>query len=320
MNPNTKFQNTSLSQTITYDNYTLASFKSKKRNDDLETKILNSQFTTYKFVYDSANWIYPNEYLSYSSDRLPNNLVKITVNFATEMSSNIAFKFDMGDNVKYTTDYGEWMSSTRSLEVPYYTNEYLNYVRYGESYDYKNMGYSLASSGVSGVGSTITTAATMWAIGSSTSGVVGAVVGAVTTVASLAISAAKAQNAINQKIAAYKSQASQASTNNDLSIFTEMTENSLQFMIYEPLPEIKSAICRYFDYFGYATDEYSQMTDSRYWNDFYIADVDFAKGSMLSKSAKDYIKQAYSEGVRIYHYHSGYDLNKENNNYEVSLG
>lgn len=180
------------------------------------------------------------------------------------MSSNIAFKFDAGSNMKYTSDYGEWMTSTRDLEVPFYTNEYLNYIRYGQSYDWKNMGASLLNNGVSGVGSTITTAATMTAIGTATTGIVGAVVGAATTIASLAISAAAGINSINAKIAQYKSQASSASTNNDLSIFTEMTSNQLQWMEYEPIDELKSAIARYFDYFGYATDEYGQMTDSRH--------------------------------------------------------
>lgn len=319
VNPNVKFQNKGLSFTVDYDTYLVSSYKKANRNDLLETKLLNSQFSTKKFVYDSNNWVYLPEYLSYDAVTSAQSTIDISVNFATEMSSNIAFKFDAGSKMKYTSDYGEWMTSTRDLEVPFYNSEYLNYIRYGESYDWKNIGFSLASNGISGIGSTITTAVTMSAIGGAAAGPVGAAVGAITTVASLAFSAAASVNAINAKIAQYKSQASSASTNNDLSVFTEMTSNQLQWMEYEPIDELKSAIARYFDYFGYATDEYGQMTDSRHWNDFYIAEVDFAQGSLLTDTAKEYIKQAYSEGVRIYHYDSGYDIDLLKNNYEKSL-
>lgn len=322
IDPNIKL-GINLQTTYAYPIYPLSEFIKADRSDAYETKLLNSQYSTKKWVYDSNSWQFKPEYGKYDSLTANFSTINMKCCIASEMSSNIAINFD-AKGMMYEDDYGEWLSSTRSLEVPYYTNQYLNYVRYGESYDWRNLGYSLAQKAVTGTGSTITSAVSMSALAAkvgatSAAGPIGAVVGATVTAAGLMITAAQQQLAIEAKISKYQSQASEASTNNDLSLFEQMTGNQILEIDYEPIEELKSMLARYFDYFGYATDEYGQMVDSRYWNDYYQAEVVFSKGCLINDTAKSTIRNAYQEGVRIYHYHGGYDINKEKNNYEVAL-
>lgn len=151
-------------------------------------------------------------------------------------------------------------------------------------------------------------------------GIIGGVTGLVTTAVGVGTSIAATTDSINQKIETYKHQSSSVSSDNALSLFNEMTGNKLLRVIYQPDEYIQNMLADFFDWYGYATDTYGQMVDSRYWHDYYVADVEFASDCLLDNISKDAIRNAYSNGVRIYHYRNGtYDLNKTKNNKELSL-
>ena len=279
----------------------------------LETKIYNSSYYQVRYVYDVCSYQLQ---LEYGYDP-----VTITFDAAKEMTSNIAFKFD--SNTPVHSDLGNWICSTRSLEVPIYSSSYLEYIRYGKAIDEKNLAYSIAgtsaqviSGGMQGVASSMI-AGTM-AKSSLLSGI-GAGISVASTLASTGITIAKQTDSINQKIDASRRTANQASTTNDLSILNITLGNQLNRVTYEPDDDIKEAIQEFFRIYGYATDEYGQMTDSRYWNDYFVADVEFSKDTLVSNLLKGAIKARYSNGVRIYHWHGKYDLDRELENWETSI-
>lgn len=199
-------------------------------------------------------------------------LVDIDYYVATEMSNDIAFKFTVS-GMKYDTDYGQWLFSTRDLSIPYYTNDYVNYKKYGESYDWSNFGWTLGKQVLGGVGSSVTTGTSMAAMAAKTgqsaisfnpAGLIGYTTGGLTTAISVTSSAIMMRNSINQKIDALKHQASTASSTNSMSLFKEYGKNKLVKMIYEPVDEMKEMIGKYFNYYGYACDCYEIPTNSRY--------------------------------------------------------
>ena len=333
-----------ISDTINHTALPISTFKTSKRNDDYETKLLNSNYHSIKYTYDNLVYEFQEEYALYDSNYRTTKKTNITFYAASELSSNIAFQFNVS-GMKYDNDYAEWMFSTRDLSLPYYTNEYLNYVKYGKSYDERNLIFSLSKGAVSGLGSAVTTGASMWALSSKISGssiemntiisalggddygaskvnvpsALGLGVGAAVSVANLGIAAATASTQMSKKLNQLQHQSSTASTDNSMSIFSTYTDNKIQKFVYDLEDTTKTMLARYFDYYGYATNEYGQLINSRYWNDYFIADVEFSKDCLLSEMFKNAVKEKYSSGVRIYHWHDEYDLNLENNNYETSI-
>lgn len=280
---------------------------------DLETKIYNSSYYQLKYVYDVNSYELQ---LEYGYDP-----VTITFDAAREMSSNIAFKFD-SDTPIYS-DLGNWICSTRSLEMPVYSSSYLEYMRYGKAIDEKNLAYSIAGTSFQQAGNTLQGQASLLVAQNMAKitglGTIGAGVNLASSAITVGFTIAKGVDSINQKIEANRRTANQASTTNDLSILNATLGNQLSRVTYEPDSDIKRAIQEFFRIYGYATDEYGQMTDSRYWNDYYVADVEFSKDSLISSLFKQAIRQQYSDGVRIYHWHNGYDLDKLKENWEISI-
>lgn len=307
-----------LSDVVSYKN--LAEYDIETAYDlSLETKIYNSSYYQVKYVYDVNSYQLQ---LEYGYDP-----VTITFDAAQEMSSNILFKFD--SNTPVYSDLGNCICSVRSLEIPIYSSNYLEYMRYGKAIDEKNLAYSIAGSATqsaSGIfqGSSSAVVASSMAskmsdysrMGFSALGIGTSIV---TSAFSTGITIAKQIDQINQKIEANKRTANGSSTTNDLSILNATAGNRLNRYTYVPDDEIKKSIQEFFRLYGYATDEYGQMTDSRYWNDYFVADVEFSKDTLVSNLMKEAIRQQYSNGVRIYHWHDKYDLDRTLENWETSI-
>ena len=279
----------------------------------LETKIYNSNYYQVKYVYDVNSYQLQ---LEYGYDP-----ITITFDAAKEMTSNIAFKFD--SNTPVYSDLGNWICSTRSLEIPIYSSSYLEYIRYGKAIDEKNLAYSIAGTAFQQAGGVLQNQASL-AVAQNMAkmsglGTVGAGINLASAAVTTGFTIAKGVDSINQKIDANRRTANQASTTNDLSILNITLGNQLNRVTYEPDDDIKEAIQEFFRIYGYATDEYGQMTDSRYWNDYFVADVEFSKDTLVSNLMKEAIRRQYSNGVRIYHWHDKYDLDRTLENWETSI-
>ena len=326
--PNIEFKNIIGSKTIQIPKLDINDFTPQHAplGPAYEPKLYNSAFSSFKFVYDS------NVY-AFSPEENPSPWVSpydatITFHYSTTLDNTLAFEF--ATNLNQTQDYGEFLISNRSNSLPYYTNEYLNYLRYGKAIDEKQANLSTASAVASGAGASISAAASVAAgIGlatgkGSTFGAVGAAVGFAVGVAAAVINVARnvssSWDAINSKIDQYEHQASNNRGNSDVSIFDVYGKNKLLYMTYEPREEFKNSLYDYFRYYGYACDEYGDIKQmySRVYSDYFVVSPVF-KDALLWNPFKEDIETRLKLGIRVYHYKNGYDFELTYENWEKEI-
>lgn len=291
-----------------------------------ETKLYNSAFYTDKLVYDSASWAAKWELYDNGSGKIAGGMADIGISYAVSDGMDNGSLFKMASSFETDTDFGDYLVIDKSTDKPYFTNEYLNYIRYGKYYDEKSAGFSVASSIVSGIGSTASTAASL-AFGVSAvatgAGVYGAVAGAIVGTAMSIISISKtcssAYDSINSKIEQYTHQASSVSGTSDVSLFNIYSGNKLLNIVYEPIDSIKQLLFDYFRLYGYADDAYEIPTFTRRYVDYVKCEPSFS-GDMIWNEFLDDIKQRMQIGFRVFHLVDGaYDLRFEKENWETSL-
>lgn len=285
-----------------------------------ETKIYHSDFYTVKYIYGNDSYVLKLENVPVNSATVKRQ-TRINYYLGKTVTSALAYNIDAFQTE--TTDYEGWIISNQDLSIATFSNEYLNYVKYGQYYDEKALQISLMQSLYS-AGSNFSSRLIGTALGGmSANGLIGLGTGLVSSAINIGTTVASARNNLEAKIANYKSQASNISTTNSTDIFTKYQGNHLLKLIYEPEDHVNTAIKDYFRLYGYACDEYSVPTDSRYWNDYYVADVEFDLSDdytqIMSPEVRSIISSAYSNGVRKYHWHNKLDLNKEYENCEISL-
>lgn len=307
-----------------------AGIQKKANPEEYETKLWNSSYYSLKYVYDGDYHAVKLEEFEHLA--VPNYSLSVNFNSSTGMDNSMAFEFK--SNERLDTDFGDWLISNRTTEVPYYTNEYLNYLRYGKAVDERNKAYSIASTVVGGLGSTAQTSASLaFAInGAALKGLTGGVgamigggVGLISGIIATASSISRANDQINSKIDQYTHQASSVSSSNDLSIFKKYGKNKLLQVEYQPTKELRDSIGRYFSLYGYSCDEYGVPNwNTRVWSDYYVMEPDFFM-SHIEKDYEDDISARMQSGFRLLHRvnlsdRSGaYDFDSECENFERSL-
>ena len=324
-NPNIAYKSSVTTDTITIPSFDKNVAKPRMAYDLVyEPKRYNSNYHTVKYVYDNNVLAFNLEDftgLQTGSDN--SEIVTISFHYNKEMSNSLAFQFDC--NYNYSTDYGEWLVCNKSLDVPYFTNEYLNYLRYGKAVDEKNMNYSIAGTVLSGLGTGLSSTVGTIAGASVASlavpglGIATGILSAGALAVSVASSVTKARDAINAKIDAYTHQASRVNGSSDLSIFKAYGDNKLLRAEYDPDDEFLTPILNYFRLYGYATDEYGVPNlNTRYYSDFAVFEPDFASTSIDTDYLDD-IKARCQAGLRVFHYHHGYDILMSYENWETGL-
>lgn len=307
-----------------------AGIQKKANPDEYETKLWNSSYYSLKYIYDGDYHAVKLEEFEHLA--VPDYSLNVNFNSSTGMDNSIAFEFKCSEQLD--TDFGDWLISNRTTEVPYYTNEYLNYLRYGKAVDERNKAYSIASTVVGGLGSTAQTSASLaFAInGAALKGLTGGVgamigggVGLISGIIATASSISKANDQIQSKIDQYTHQSSSVSASNDLSIFKKYGKNKLLQVEYQPTKELRDSIGRYFHLYGYSCDEYGIPNwNTRIWSDYYVMEPDFFM-SYVEKDYEDDISARMKAGFRLLHRvnlsdRSGvYDFDSEYENFERSL-
>lgn len=281
-----------------------------------ETKLYNSAFITSKLVYDTAVWVDRPE--NADSDYARDAQLSVTFTLSSSMDGTLLFT--MSNKTNQASDFGESLVSTRTLEVPYFTNEYLNYLRYGKAVDERNRGLSVASTIASAAGTAASLAgAAAMGLGTGPGAVVSLAIGAVTAIIGTTSSIMKANDTINAKIDQYTHQSSQAKATSDVSIFSVYGKNRLLNIVYEPIPQLKEAIGNYFRLYGYADDSTGvPETETRYWSDYFVLEPQF-KDDLVWNEFKEDIVARMKLGFRIHHWHDDYDFDNEKENWELSL-
>lgn len=296
-----------------------------------ETKLLNSAYRTVKYIYDGNAHAVKLENYQTPAGSLPDYSVRIAFQASTGMDGSSVFSFKSGERME--TDYGEYMVCNRSTEIPYYTNEYLNYLRYGKAVDEKNANLRNWSTAVSGIGSAASTGASMlFAVGQAfkgglTAGIVGAAIGGAIGLVSTGIATAYSINQgkqqIDAKIDQYTHQASSVSAASDLSVFRTYGKNKLLKVEYEPEEELRKSIGRYFELFGYSCDEYGIPNwNTRIWSDYFVIEPQFVSDFAFGAYEAD-IASRMKSGFRIMHRRENstkhYDMLCQYENWERSV-
>ena len=312
-----------------FDPSTVSSAAIPADPENYETKLWNSSYRTVKFAYDNNFHVVRLE--QYAQKDKMDYPIGVLYKASSGMDGSCVFTFQNSE--KPGTDYGEYLICNRSTEIPFYNNEYLNYVRYGKSVDEKNRGMSIASTAVGGIGSTAQTAAALGfaltgakiASGAAFGGIVGGVVGLASTSIAVWSSIYKANEQINSKIDQYTHQASGSSGISDLSVFKTYGKNKLLMMVYRPAEELRASIGRYFELYGYACDEYGVPNwNTRIWSDYFVMEPKFIADSVFGSYEAD-ISSRMQSGFRVLHRVAGmnpgahYDFECEYENFERGL-
>ena len=332
-NPNIEFRHTIATETIQIPELDIEDFTPQHAplGATYEPKLYNSAFSSFKFMYDSNVYVFnPEE--NPDPVGFPNSAT-ITFHASTTLDNTLAFEFDTYLN--QTQDYGEFLISNRSNSIPYYTNDYLHYLRFGKAVDERQAGFNIAGAAVRGLGGTLSTAASIAggiglaigkgaAVGGGALGVAGAIAGGVIGLVSTAIGIsqtnANARDTINAKIDQYTHQASNVNGTSDVSIFDIYGKNKLLYVTYSPREEFKNAIYDYFRYYGYACDEYGDIKQmyTRVYNDYFVVEPVF-EDALLWTPYKDDISARLKLGIRVYHYKNGYDFKLAYENWEKAI-
>ena len=308
------------------------------RNDYNESKLYNSSFFTYKFVYDSfAKEIKLENIRDYTD-------VDITVGIGFKMTSTInsrfMFKFDTNGSYMYKeSDYEPYLIINRNNEETIYSNDYINYMRTGYNYDQKvrneqaamsllNTGISLGSAiGQFGIPEYKTKATGLKPTAQAIKGfsLTSAISTAASTVSSLAntlYTYYQAGQQIEQKQYELKQQATSVIGSDDLDLLSDYNGNRLKIITYKLRPEDEKMVCDLFYYTGYRHAKLEKPDlQSRYWFNFIQCSPVFnEEGNTPYNDYIDDVKARYEAGITVYHSHNGvYDWNQELENWEVSI-
>ena len=332
-NPNIEFRHTIATETVQIPELDIEDFTPQHAplGATYEPKLYNSAFSSFKFMYDSNVYVFnPEE--NPDPVGFPNSAT-ITFHASTTLDNTLAFEFDTYLN--QTQDYGEFLISNRSNSIPYYTNDYLHYLRFGKAVDERQAGFNIAGAAVRGLGGTLSTAASIAggiglaigkgaAVGGGALGVAGAiaggVIGLVSTAVGISQTNANARDSINSKIDQYTHQASNVNGTSDVSIFDIYGKNKLLYVTYSPREEFKNAIYDYFRYYGYACDEYGDIKQmyTRVYSDYFVVEPVF-EDALLWTPYKDDISARLKFGIRVYHYKNGYDFKLAYENWEKAI-
>ena len=298
--------------------------------DEYETKLWNSSYYVLKYVYDVQSK--PIKLEEFEHLAVPDYSLSINFHPSTGMDNSIGFEFKCSEQLD--TDFGDWLITNRTTEIPFYSNSYIDYMRYGKAVDERNMAFSVVSTAVGGVGSAVSTGASLsFALAGAGAGaaagpigaLVGAGIGLASTLIATSASIFKANDQINAKMDQYKHQASSVQASNDLSVFRKYGKNKLLQVEYQPTKELRNSIGRYFHLYGYSCDEYGIPNwKTRIWSDYFVIEPQWWQTHTMESYLAD-ITARMQAGFRVLHrvnltdqpFH--YDFDSRYENWERSL-
>lgn len=128
--------------------------------------------------------------------------------------------------------------------------------------------------------------------------------------------------AMESKIGQLQQQATGISTNNDLQLLQWYNGNKVHFFVYTPTAEVQKALTMHFHRFGYNTYEFNTPdVSTRYWFNYIQCDPEISVNK-LGRFKSDWIadfKERYNAGVTVFHYHNGFNIDQDKENYETWL-
>lgn len=294
-----------------------------ENSEEYETKLLNSNYHTLKYVYDN----FEREILleRVNADNQPyQTQVAIKFKQSNNLSSNSLFDFSLNNATYNQLDiYDKYLNVNRQNEVALYNSDYLEYIRNGINYDKKakwqQTGASTAGTVVNAVGSVLSKvfggsfgAATMISFATS----------AVSSLVNTISNAINADLAIARKKAELQRQPASVSNTEDLNLLQYYNGNRLIQVTEDLTPETKQAVYNLFRLTGYACSDYAIPNfDSRIYYNFIQAEIDIDESKWTyGRDFLSDIKARFETGLTVYHkLNNQYDWAQEKENFEKWL-
>ena len=272
------------------------------RNDArYETKLLCSQFTSLKFVYDSFAMEIPMECVSptWAIDTW------VTMDFKMTSTINSRFLFQLEiDPVQYLGDYNFTLNVSRNNEATLFNSSYINYVRTGYNYDIKAKNRAGVGAAL-GAGASIAGGLAGLALtGNPVVAAAGATIGLVTSLISTVNSQVSAADNIAQKLQTAEYQAASVMGSDDIDLLEAYANNHAYIIKYEPPTQVYNALADLFYYCGYACNEKKipDLTTRTLFNFIQCEpELENHQGMLVPKWAMDDIRERFKEGMTIVH-------------------
>ena len=297
-----------------------------QRDDNLESKMYNSEFYSVKFVYDSFVFTFDLEKLNITS---VDDITITNFNFyaSNTITGRFMFKFDNYKLKVSTSDYDNILVVNRNNDLALYNVSYINYIRNGYNYDVKNKTRTQESAVVN---TSLSLLGTIGAFASSYfSGGFGIAMGvsmATSTISQIynTIQTIKTTDeSLTEKINQLKNQSASVSASDDIDLLNVYTnDNKAKLCYYAPSTQMKNALLDLFYYCGYADNvqEKPNITTRTRFN-YLMADIDLAYTCNLSATIIEQLKTLYANGVTFIHnYNNAWDVEQTTNNIETSIG
>jgi len=301
----------------------------KPRDESLESKLYNSSFSYYKFVYDSYSFPFQLELVNaarYISLYGVSSPLKVDYVVSNNITSKFYFGFPQFLCDYAPQDYENIMIVERNNEKALYNNAFINYIKSG------GYNHDQAKAQKQNVVNGVTTALSLaGAIASfATAGYTGgagiaagiALAGsAITGVMRTVNSAQEQDQAMAQKLNQNAMQGTSVLGGSDISLFTAYSGNKPKMVKYDLSATMKKAIWDLFHYCGYATREQKEPNVyTRIYFNFIQAEIVFKQYNFNENIAEE-IRKKWKEGVTFFHnYHNGgYDFNQQYENFETLL-
>lgn len=306
------------------------------RNDMLESKMFHSEFSYWKFFYDSFSWSFKNELSNFAvliEQSGDNPQVDITLYTTSTINSRFAFKFL---NIIYTNpliikeqDYYNWLLIQRNNEEVIYNSSYLNYIRSGFNYDVKNKELSTAVSwggAVASIGMTgLAIAGAVASQGATLPLAIMAISGAVTSAMTLTnaiTTTVQNERSIQQKLDQLKMQTASVNQADTIDLMKRYGKNRLLVTHYEPSPRMKELLLDLFYYYGYKDNvcEIPDITSRLNFNYLKCEPILLFSQENVTLECRNELENCYRTGVTIIHkFKNSWDIAQQSGNLETWL-
>lgn len=289
----------------------------------LESKLLNSNYYTLKYIYDSfeKEFLLEHSYPITGASGAPS--VTILFKQSNNISSNSLFDIQL-EGYDEPTTYSEYLNVNRQNEVALFTNDYLNYIRSGFNYD-KKVKVAQNTANWIGAGVSLVGAAASFAT-SYVSGPAGIAAGVALTTSAVATLTSAITTTVNneismaQKLAELRRQSSSVSNTEDINLLSYYNGNRLLVERDMISDEVQKSIYALFRLTGYACNDYGIPNfNTRLHYNFVQCRAAFDESNW--RYGQDFlndIRSRFETGVTVYHRVGGtYDWLQEKENFET---
>lgn len=307
------------------NNWTLSEFScsipgdrtTTNKSSYYESKLYNSDYFNYNFVYDSFVKSLDLENVVPNSTAAP--ILKIDYKQSNAINSGLFFKFTSSNStINKTDNLGQFLVCNRNNEMPIYNSSYLDYIRTGYNFDKKAKNLQASqgwlNTGLNLVGTVASFGLSGFTKGISAASGVSMLTSSISSIANNIYASVNSRNQIEQKLAEAKATASSVNGSDDLNLLNGYMGNKLKVFEYSISDEIKSKMYDLFYLTGYACEKTGiPNTTSRYRFNFLQCEPDlvFEKDPRLVKYIDD-IKERFRLGVTYFHRYDDFRQTKEN--------